>query len=74
MHPCTRLHTWFDLQSHLFTHKSPYILSGHCAEQLSPNAPFGHPIMKNDLHIYDFKKRFLHIKALKVCIDKYKTF
>lgn len=74
MHPCTRLHTWFDLQSHLFTHKSPYILSGHRSEQLFPNVPFGHSIMKKDLQIYDFKKRFLHIKALKVCIDKYKTF
>lgn len=74
MHPSTRLQTWFALQSHRFAHNSPYILSGHCSEQFSPNVPFGHSIMKKDLQIYDFKKRFLHIKALKVCIDKYKTF
>lgn len=74
MHPCTRLHTWCSSHLHLFTHKYPYILAGHCAEQLTPYVPFGHSIMKNDLHIYDFKKCFLHIKALKVCIDEYKTF
>lgn len=74
MHRCTRLHTWCSSHLHLFTHKYPYILAGHCAEQLTPYVPFGYSIMKNDLHIYDFKKRFLHIKALKVCIDEYKTF
>lgn len=47
MHPSTRLQTWFALQSHRFAHDSPYMLSGHCVEQFSPNDPFGHSIMNN---------------------------
>lgn len=71
MHPCTRLHTWFDLQSHLFTHKSPYILSGHRSEQLSPNIPFGHSIMKKDL-IY--KSGFYILRLLKYVLINTKHF